>query len=103
MCFIRFVGPNLHRLEHGCLIHLLLYVSFVSTLVVRHLHPNIHQHSWNWLEINPTTTLDVLLLWFYAGIDGVILALNSHQQVRPSELVMAFFIEYCVFTFNNPR
>jgi hypothetical protein len=71
MCFIRFVGPKLHRLEYGSLIHLLLYVSFVSTLVVRHLYPYIHQHSWKWLEINPTTTLDVLLLWFYTGIDGV--------------------------------
>ena len=80
MCFIRFVGPKLHRLEYGSLIHLLLYVSFVSTLVVRHLHPNIHQYSWKLLEINPTTTLDVLLLWFYAGIDGVNFVFNSRQH-----------------------
>jgi hypothetical protein len=53
---------------------------FISTLVGCILHTNIHQHSWKWLEINPTTMLDVLLLWSYAGIDGENFVLNSRQQ-----------------------
>ena len=58
----------------------ILYAHSLPTFVVDHLHTNIHQQSWKLLEINPTTMLDVSHLWFYAGIDGVILVLNSHQQ-----------------------
>jgi hypothetical protein len=49
-------------------------------LIVCHLHPNIHQHSWKLLEINPTAMLYVLFFQIYAGIDGVNLAFNSRQQ-----------------------
>ena len=75
------MGPKLHKLEYGSLIHLLLYVSLVSTLIICHLHLNIHQHSWELLEINHTTILHVLFFQIYARIDGINFAFNSHRQL----------------------
>jgi hypothetical protein len=56
------------------------YVYFISILVVCHLHPNIHQHLWKLLELNPTTMLDVLYFHIYACIGGIKFAFNSRQH-----------------------
>ena len=53
--------------------HLHLSLIFIPTLVVYYLHAHIHQHSWNMLELNLITMLDVLLS-VYAGISGIELA-----------------------------
>lgn len=71
LCAQNSIGLNMS------LILLLLYVYFFSTLVVCHQRPNIHQLSWNLLEINPTTMLDVLHFHINEGIDGVNLVFNS--------------------------
>lgn len=49
----------------------LLNAYSLSTLVVYHLHTDIHQHLWKMLEISPTTMLDVLIFQFHAGVDGL--------------------------------
>ena len=48
-------------------------LDFLPTLVVYYMHPNIHQHSWNILELNATTMSYALLSMYYVGIDGHIL------------------------------
>lgn len=62
-------------------------LKFLPTLAVYYHHPNIHQHSWNILELSPTTMLDILLSMFYAGIGGMKLVFNSRQQ-NPPHLVL---------------
>ncbi len=57
------------------------FIYIISTLVVCHMYPNIHKHSWNLLERNPTTMLDVLYFQIYADIDDVNLVFNSRQQL----------------------
>ena len=42
-----------------------------------HLHTNIYQHLWKWLEINPYHYVDVYLLCIYVGFDGLKLVLKS--------------------------
>ena len=69
----------------------ILHAHSLPTFVVDYLHTNIHQHSWKWLEINPTTMLDALLLWFYTDIDGVNLVFNSCQHLG----------SYSVFSLQN--
>jgi hypothetical protein len=47
--FVGFMGRRLHGLGYDVILPL-LYACFISTLVVCHRYPNIHQHFLNLLE-----------------------------------------------------